>query len=149
MRTLKFIFLIGILGISMTSFSPRDESSIKLISPLGFKIANSQMELLDILNEKSPTEIISLKSIRFIENENFNAAEVVVNLIDGKIQVYIIGKGKILSDTNTYSFGKTIVYSCDGCSDCRVSGTLEEGVLTVTCTQTCCTLHSSEQPISI
>src|SRR5690606_37867945 len=142
-------FLIGILGISMSSFSSEEENSIELTSPLGFKIANSQMELMSILNENSPIEIKSLKSISFIENKNFNAAEVVVKLIDDKIQVYIIGKGKIQSNTNTFSFGKTIVYSCDGCSDCRVSGTIEEGVLTVGCTQTCCTLHSSEQPISI
>lgn|SRR5690606_1949630 len=149
MRTLTFIFLFGVLGLFMSSFIHKEKNDTELTSPFGFQIANSYNELLNKLND---SEIQKILDIKFIENDKFNAAFIDVELKDGSKSRRIIGAGEIISENdileNSNILG-TITYSCSGCANCLVGGTIDgDGVLTITCSNTCCTLYINQPPIS-
>jgi|SRR5690606_28899453 len=149
MRTLKFFILLGIIGVSLSSFISNKSKNIELTSPLGFQIANSYSDLLTKLNDY---EIEKVTKIEFVENDKFNAAFIDVELKNGETSRRIIGKGEIINNYNLVSSTSvtgTITYSCSGCSNCIVGGTIDgNGVLTVTCSKSCCTLNINTPPIS-
>ena len=156
----KFIwYVVLFIGLSFCTFEDKPDAlsnELTLISPLGFKIADNIEDLKKSLNLSSKANILS---IRFEENEKFNAAFIEYsdeNFEFGNVAI-VKGMAKFSSDKislkkHPNASGKVggqsaeWTVSCSGCSNCRVSGTLETtGEITFTCKSSCCVMNVKEK----
>lgn len=154
--TSKFTFLILLFSSLLfiqceNSESFDNQSQTKLISPEGFKIANS---ISGLKKQYDIPENLEVLKIEYTESETYNSALITYKNEDGTENNVAVVKGIFnieasLMETETPNLSKsggdeTIwVVSCSGCENCGVSFTIgEENQVTYRCGsgQTCCVM---------
>jgi len=153
------VLLIGLSTLSSCTFEDKPDAlsnELSLISPLGFKIADNIENLKKSLNLTSKATILS---IRFEENDKFNAAFIEYSDENVRLGNVAIVKGmakfssdKISLNKHPNASGKVggqsgeWTVSCTGCSNCRVSDTIDSsGEITFTCESSCCVMNIKEK----
>lgn len=141
LKTFVLFMLVMTFSCSNDENTEQDLSSeIELVSPKGFKVANSISELKTIIGIK---DIESIEKIEYVEHKDVSASLIYFKRKGSDlIENLAYGKGKINVDASELEFspkshGDTWVVSCGGC-ECTVGGTITDEGVTFSCSASCC-----------